>query len=240
MFQEDSEELIALDSGKVMNRDVVDTIRNIESLGREQYETFMREIIISQERPWNATIHNMNLALMGSNLKPAKRKTDISTVKQDRAQFLQMLISAQAGREIDEQTFAYENNQFPPSLARKGEMYFGTKSDLLQCLLSDIEINTDPEWWPDVDGLALDGFVVLRLVTPGAGDTFQHYAVSFINYIDRNCNKFDRVDMVWDVRQEHSVKLVRGSRGTGIRTKVRATSKVPTNWQGFLRVTSNQ
>ena len=92
---------------------------------------------------------------------------------------------------------------------------------------SDIEINTDPEWWPDVDGLALDGFVVLRLVTPGAGDTFQHYAVSFINYIDRNCNKVDRVDVVW------------GSRGTGIRAKVRTTSMVPTNCQGFLRVTSN-
>ena len=84
-----------------------------------------------------------------------------------------------------------------------------------------------------------DGFVVLRLITPTSGSTFQEYADSFISHINRYCDEVSRVDVVWDVRHEHLVKLVRASRGTGIRTKVRPLSKIPTNWQGFLRVSSN-
>ena len=47
------------------------------------------------------------------------------------------------------------------------------------------------------------------------------------------------MDVVWDVHFDNTVKLARDTRATGIRTKVRATSKVPTNWQGLLHVTGN-
>ena len=75
---------------------------------------------------------------MAYNTKPPKKKTDISTVKQERSQFVQMLISVQAGRDINEDVFACENNEFPPSLTRRGETYFGNKSELLSCLESSI------------------------------------------------------------------------------------------------------
>ena len=52
-------------------------------------------------------------------------------------------------------------------------------------------------------------------------------------------NTTSRVDIVWDVRWDDSVKLARAERGSGIRTKVRPFTKIPTNWQGFLRVTEN-
>ena len=173
---------------------------------------------------------------MTYNLKPPKKNTDMSAVKRDRTQFVQMLLSAQAGREIDEKVFANESSDHPPSLTRRGEMYFGDKSELLNCLESDIPHGSDA---PVTDGVVLDGFVVLRLITPTTGSTFQEYVDSFISHINRYCDKVSRVDVVWDVRHELSVKLVRASRGTGIRTKVRPVAKIPTNWQGFLRVSSN-
>ena len=48
-----------------------------------------------------------------------------------------------------------------------------------------------------------------------------------------------RIDVVFDVRHETSVKLARAARSSGIRTKVRPSTKIPNNWQGFLRVTEN-
>ena len=43
---------------------------------------------------------------------------------------------------------------------------------------------------------------------------------------------------MWDVRQDTSVKLARSTRGTGTRTRVRPSAKIP-NWQNFLRVGDN-
>ena len=49
-------------------------------------------------------------------------------------------------------------------------------------------------------------------------------------------NYVERVDVVWDVRQQDtSVKLAGSSRGTGTKTTVRPSAKIP-NWQKFLRV----
>ena len=51
-------------------------------------------------------------------------------------------------------------------------------------------------------------------------------------YVDKFISKLDKVssmDVVWDVHSDSTVKLARDTRATGIRTKVRATSKVPTN-----------
>ena len=237
IFMEDSGQLTALDTGRIMNQDVVDSVRNIESLGREKYECFVRERILSQDLPWNATIHNMKLPLMAYNNKPAKKKTDMSAVKKDRTQFVQMLISAQAGREINAEVFANENSEYPPSLTRREEMYFGNKSELLNCLEADIQKVTSS---PNAGGIVLDGFVILRLLSPAPGSTFQQYADKFISYLHDKCvNEVSRVDVVWDVRNDQTVKLARASRGSGIRTRVRPMSKIPTNWHGFLRVSSN-
>ena len=150
-----------------------------------------------------------------------------------------MMLSAQSGREINEEVFASESNEFPPALTRKGETYFGTKADLLPCLIDDTTL-PDLENPPPVDGVALDGCVMLRLVKPDNRTlTFEKYSEKFVSTIDKTLNNVSRVDVVWDVRKDESVKLARTTRGSGIRTKVRPSTKVPTNWQGFLRVGGN-
>ena len=65
------------------------------------------------------------------------------------------------------------------------------------------------------------------------------YVDKFISKLDEKLDKVSPVDGVWDVRSDSTVKLARDTRGTGSRTKFRVTSKVPTNWQGFLHVTGN-
>ena len=61
---------------------------------------------------------------MGYSHKPSKQKMETKVLKQERTQYVQMMLSAQAGRNINEDTFANESNAFPPSLTRKGSMFF--------------------------------------------------------------------------------------------------------------------
>ena len=62
---------------------------------------------------------------MGYNVKPNKNKNEVKALKQERTQYLQMLMAAQAGREVNEEVFGKESSTTPPSLTRNGETYFG-------------------------------------------------------------------------------------------------------------------
>ena len=232
MFLENSGQLIVLHNSKVMSNDVVHTVRTMYTLGAELYTTFTQERILSQEKAWTVSISLNKLPLMGYSCKPTKQKSKVTVLKQERTQYLQMMLSSQAGRNINEEVFANESSEFPPALTRKGEMFHGNKSDLLDCLLCSIVC---PDESPDVDGSVLDGCVSLRLVPPGTSTTFQQYAIKFVSTIEKQLNKVSRVDVVWDTHSDSSVKLVRASRASGIRIKVRPSTKIPTDWQRFLR-----
>ena len=147
---------------------------------------------------------------MGSSHKPSNQKTEARVLKQERSQCLQMMLSVQAGRNINE--------------------------ELIPCLLSDVQC---PDKEPRADGVVLDGCVMLRFITPGICLTILQYAAKFVSSLDIMLNFATRVDVVFDVRHETSVKLARAAGSSGIRTKVRPSTKIPSNWQGFLRVTEN-
>ena len=50
-----------------------------------------------------------------------------------------------------------------------------------------------------------------------------------------------RVDLVWDVYQDDSVEIsLREKRGSGQRRKVLASTGIPADWKGFLRVDENR
>ena len=129
MFLENSGQLIAaLHNSKVMSKDVVHTVRTMCTLGAELYTTFTQARILSQEKAWTALISLNKLHLMGYSCKPTKRKSEVTVLKQERSQYLQMMLSSQAGRNINEEVFANESSEFPPALTRKGEVLFGTLS----------------------------------------------------------------------------------------------------------------
>ena len=112
---------------------------------------------------------------MDYSSKPAKQKTEGAILKQERSQYIQMLLSAQVGREMTEKAFGNESNQYPPSLTRNGEMYFGTKADLLVPLEKDLPQTTT---FPNVYGEIIDGCVLLRLIPPIKDSTFSQYMVN--------------------------------------------------------------
>ena len=72
-----------------------------------------------------------------------------------------MMLSGQSGRDIDEEMFAHENSTYPPSLSSQGQMHRGTKSDILKCLLGDVEDSTS-DTSPSSDVVILDGAFIVQ------------------------------------------------------------------------------
>ena len=63
----------------------------------------------------------------------------------------------------------------------------------------------------------------------------------FKPYILKQLEAAQRVDVVWDVYREDSLKFTtRERRGTGTRRSVALSSKLPKNWKSFLHVGDNK
>ena len=95
---------------------------------------------------------------------------------------------------------------------------------------------------PQVEATIIDGAVIVQMLKPGMAATFKKYAdFVFTPYILKQLEAVQRVDVVWDVYREDSLKsTARERRGTGIRRKVASSSKLPKNWKSFLHVSDNK
>ena len=87
-----------------------------------------------------------------------------------------------------------------------------------------------------------DGAAIVNAFKPDAGMTFKDYAANkFIPRISRLSSNVKRIDVVFDVYLEDSLKSTALlHRGQGSRKRVRDNYKVPSNWKFFLRHSENK
>ena len=71
---------------------------------------------------------------------------------------------------------------------------------------------------------------------------FEEYFNSiFAPYILRQLEDAKRIDIVWDVYKDDSLKkAAREKRGSGQRRKVMLSTRIPSDWKRFLRVDDNK
>lgn len=76
----------------------------------------------------------------------------------------------------------------------------------------------------------------------GLSATFEEYSnVVFLPYVLKHLETANRVDLVWDVYKNDSLKkALREKRGSGQRRKVLESTRIPQDWKGFLRVDENK
>ena len=137
--------------------------------------------------------------------------------------------------------FKHENHPYPPSLSVNGDLRYGTKSDLLDCLCCNAQNITDL-CNIAVDAVVFDGAVVVQMLQPGCSKTFAEYrAKIFFPYLQSHLRAVQRVDVVFDQYLPNSLKQsTRDKRGSGVRSRISETTKMPSNWQQFLRVNENK
>ena len=133
----------------------------------------------------------------------------------------------------------YENQPWPPALSQMNQLRGGQKADLKKCL--EI-INVSEPKQPPVDAIILDVPVAVQMMAPGAACIFGDYVdMVFQPFILKQLESVSRIDIVWDVYRKDSLRsATRKKRGSGTRRKVFPSTRIPSNWQSFLRVDDNK
>jgi len=195
-FLEHSQDLLVIDTRDIMDTQVVDTVRKIETLGKEQYSKFVIERLEQCTTLVTQTILTNNLPLFSR--PPVKIKSKLNAplvaLKSDCGLVSRLFISCQTRDGDIDNFFFHENQAAPPALSTRGKMRLGVKVDLLRCLESDLpEYNSAPV----ADATILDGAAVVQMLNPGTSRIFQDYGNTvFAPYISAQLEKCSRIDLV--------------------------------------------
>ena len=240
-FLEHSQDLLVIDTRDIMDIKVAETVRRIETLGEEQYTTFVKERLEQCTTPVTQTLPKNKLPLFSRppvKMK-LKQKAQLAALKSDCGLFSRLCISCQRRDGDIDNFFSHENQGSPPALSTGGNIRIGVKADLLRCLESDLLENSSV---PMADATIFDGAAVVQMLNPGTSRTFQEYGDRvFAPYISAQLEKSSRIDLVWDVYLPASLKAsTRQKRGKGIRKRVAPSTVMPKNWKDFLRCDENK
>ena len=207
-FLEESEDLIALDSRDIAIDGAIDVLRNVEEIGEKQFQDFLGDRLKSTKKSLFDPIKQNKLYVFNrpTTRKATPHSNEISTLKKSCQLFSQLYIACQVRDGNIDEFFRHENNSYPPSISKNGCLRSGTKSDLVRCLVDSHSIDTEQN---DiiVECIILDGAAIANMIKPKNVNTFQGYAdQNFVPHIRSHLQKCKRIDLVWDVYIEHSLK----------------------------------
>lgn len=96
-----------------------------------------------------------------------------------------------------------------------GQIRSGTKADLVTCFTEICNLSVEKP--SQLDATVLDGPVIVQMLQPKAVSTFEEYfSAMFAPYISRQLENVQRLDIVWDVYRDDSLKkAARERRGSG-------------------------
>ena len=241
-FEEESEDLLVLDSQEIADPSAVDAVKKAQKIGQQQFQTFTKESLVERTKPIDDTIHRNRLKLFVGSRKntSSKEKQQLTLMKSYVELFARLYITCQTRDGNLEDFFQQENQAWPPALSDGGRLRLGTKSYILTCLddLSPSQTKTH-----DATCIVLDGAAIKQMMKPAAAKPFDGHIAQqvFIPYISSQLRSVSRVDLVWDTYKDDSLKgTARAKRGKGVRWHVVGKAALPGNWQNFLRIDSNK
>ena len=229
-FQEESTDLLVLDSKEIADQSAVKCVRNAQRIGQDQFQTFTKECLIKRSKPIDDVLHHNRLKLFGSTAKKNsnKGKQLLTSLKCNMGLFARLYIGCQNRDGNLEEFFRHENQAYPPSLSDDSTLHLGTKSDLLLCLNDCSETQSQT---PVTSCAILDGAAIVAMLKPDATKTFSDFASKvFVPHI-----------LLQDRYVANSLKAsTRVKRGKGVRRRIVAGAIIPGDWKGFLHVESNK
>ena len=186
-FEEESEDLLVLDSKEIAHPSAVEAVKKAQRIGQQQFQTFTKECLVERTKPIDDTIHRNRLKLfVGSRTKTAsKKKQQLTLMKNDVELFSRLYITCQTRDDNLEDFFQQENQAWPPALSDGRKLRLGTKSDILTCLddLSPSQTKSH-----DATCIVLDGAAIKQMMKPAAAKIFDEYSQQvFIPYIFLIC-----------------------------------------------------
>ena len=134
-FEEDSTDLLVLDLKEIMDDTVVKAVREMLSIGQDQYKAFVKERFQERTKPITEAIKKNRLPLFKHQQQqrnPTKDKQKVAALKNNCVLFSRLYIARQSRDGNLEEFFKPENQPFTPTLAQAGKIREGQKSDLAE------------------------------------------------------------------------------------------------------------
>ena len=216
-------------------------------LGKALHETFvdnrLRKCIValSDVIP-KKSFYTFNNRPDSNNAKPDPLKA----LKHNTLLITQMFMSLKSRPNPDDnikEFMSHENARDPPSLADRGVLRTGMKSDILDCLEAPKVINDEARQSTLV---ILDMAAIVHMIPPTRAATFNEYVtlhvVPYIKHVSHPAAT--RTDAIWDRYPRNNIKSQTHSRrGTGPRTELGTDGDSPIprrDWQLYLANIENK
>ena len=75
LFEEESEDLLVLDSKDIADPSAVEAVKKAQKIGQQQFQTFTKECLVERTKPIADTVHRNRLKLfVGSRTKTASKE----------------------------------------------------------------------------------------------------------------------------------------------------------------------
>jgi hypothetical protein len=232
-FDEESADLVVLDSKVVADKEGVLGMQQVEELGRKRCEKFIQESLVERKTPLDEPITRNKLDFFSTTSRKKKSKVNqkLSSMKSDCSLFSRLFIACQTRNGDLDDFFRHENQGCPPSLSDEGNLRLPRqKSELANCL----EALTTPQIFPPANGDVIRPTGTERTFSGCATATFVPYVIAQLRHVKR-------VDIVWDTYIGGGLKATtRSLRGAGLRQRVAPDNQLPRSWKDFLRVDQNK
>lgn len=181
------------------------SLRSMESVGQNQYKKYVKEVLEDKTVSIHEIIKKNSLPLFKrSKPKPkGKIKQQATALARDCNLFSRLYIATQHRSGDLEEFFMHENQQ-PASHSDFGNLRLGKKSDLLTCVQLEIKYPDPPSQY---DSKIFDAAAVVHALPVTMVSTFWKFAENiFIPFIGKHLQQAKRVDVVWDMYKEKSLK----------------------------------
>ena len=124
-FADQTGDLFVLDTRDIADSKVVETVRTVEQLGKDQYQQFATKGLHVRTTPLFDTILKNKLSLFSSPPPTKEKSSDklkIASLKRNCSLFSCLYVSCQVRDGNLEEFFGHKNQSFPPSLSQYGNL----------------------------------------------------------------------------------------------------------------------
>ena len=181
-FDEDSHEVVIIDTREVMPNNVARSIMGAHADRKKQHADFVAHRLHSTAVAFHASIKITKIHLPGNRHKKRNKSKHVDSTKEDMHLLGQLCMTLHVREENSDRLFEVENADCPPCLSKHGVLRNSQKSDLLSCLEVDY-----PSDFDEADATLIDGAHMVIFFGPDASiKSFRDYAgMKVIPYIER-------------------------------------------------------
>ena len=167
-------ELVVLDAREVMEQEVVTSLFQVHEVGKDLHARYVCETLDQRIVPITNTLRRNKVFTFANRPVQDKRGNQSSGVhRQNMTLVMKLFLSLQSRPDANmEEFFHFENQREPPSLADRGSLRSGNKSDILECIKAP---NCRAAFAKKTTVVVLDMAAVVHIVRPTSAKTFAEY-----------------------------------------------------------------